>query len=75
MILIWPKEKYFYFYIENIIQIYISFLNFYFNKFVIMNLIEAEQWKVRITNKKLWMHKCQSTQKIKSLGYTVCMLV
>lgn len=43
MILICPKEKYFYFYIENINQIYISFLNFYFNKFVIMNLIEAEQ--------------------------------
>lgn len=43
MILICPKGKYFYFYIENSNQIYISFLNIYFNKFVIMNLIEAEQ--------------------------------
>lgn len=43
MILICPKEKYFYSNIENINQRYISFLNFYFNKFVIMNLIEAEQ--------------------------------
>lgn len=43
MILICPKEKYFYFYIENSNQIYISFLIFHFNKFVIINLIEAEQ--------------------------------
>lgn len=43
MIQICPKEKYFYFYIENSNQIYISFLNFYFNNFVIINLSEAEQ--------------------------------